>query len=136
MNQDLGDDWHHKYHKDVHPPSTKATWRLQAQAALQVTFRKITNSDDTLTIIYFNLYNCKELTDTDITQYLDGKENKKTNKYLLDKGMMEYLQIFADIVIKVMPAFLKVHLFNFNEIYNLSKKTYFVFSFHIAIWCK
>ena len=101
MNQDLGDDWHHKYHKDVHPPSTKATWRLQAQAALQVTFRKITNSDDTLTIIYFNLYNCKELTDTDITQYLDGKENKKTNKYLSDKGMMEYLQIFADIVIKV-----------------------------------
>ena len=101
MNQDLGDDWHHKYHKDVHPPSTKATWRLQAQAALQVTFRKITNSDDTLTIIYFNLYNCKELTDTDIIQYLDGKENKKTNKYLSDKGMMEYLQIFADIVIKV-----------------------------------
>ena len=66
-----------------------------------MTGRKQTNSDDTLNIIYFNLYNCKELTDTDITQYLDGKDNKKTNKYLSDKGMMEYLQIFADIVIKV-----------------------------------
>ena len=74
--------------------------RMRLQAALQVTVIKITNSDDTLTIIYFNLYNCEELTDTDIIQYLDGKENKETNKYLSDKVMMEYLQIFEKNAIK------------------------------------
>ena len=56
--------------------------------------------------IYFNLYNCEELTDTDIIQYLDVKENKETNKYLSDKGIMQYLQIFENIVIKgiIRPA--------------------------------
>ena len=42
----------------------------------------------------------EELTDTDIIQYLDVQENKETNKYLLDKDMMHYMQIFEKNVIR------------------------------------
>ena len=37
--------------------------------------------------IYFNLYNCEELTETDTIQHLDVKGNTETNKYLSDKGI-------------------------------------------------
>ena len=50
--------------------------------------------------IYFNLYNCEELTETDIIQHLDVKGNTETNKYLSDKGIKQYLQIFEKNVIK------------------------------------
>ena len=50
--------------------------------AMQVTVKQVTHRADTFTIINFILYNCEELTDTDIIQYLDEQENKETNKYL------------------------------------------------------
>ena len=53
-----------------------------------------------LTIINFNSYNYEELTDTDIIQHLDVQENKETNKYLSDKDMMQYMQIFEKSVMR------------------------------------
>ena len=79
--------------------------------------------------------------------YLDMKYNKETNRYLSDKGIMQYFQILENIVIKgiihpvteyytltaikwFLPGFYKVHFFKFNKIYILSKKTFFLISYY------
>ena len=42
----------------------------------------------------------EELTDTDTIQYLDVQENKETNTYLLDKDIMQQMQIFEKSVMR------------------------------------
>ena len=60
---------------------------------------RVIDTEET-SIVNFDLDNCEEITEADVTEYLEMQENKENNRELSDKDTSQYMQILEKNVTK------------------------------------